>query len=415
MILQNRGASFKHQAEFSFVNWPFSLKLLWAPLVDSLYFQKFGRRKTWMVPVNFLAATQDIAVDGWALTMLQRKNVSYASTCNSVGQTAGYFLGYVVFIALESATFCNNYLRSEPETYGIVTLTGFLHFWGIIYIVVTTLVAIFKKEKNESSLRESALDAASNSYKQLFNILKLPSIQEFTIILLTVKIGFAACDAVTSLKLIESGVPKEKLAILAVPLVPLQIILPLVISAHHTKERPMDLYVKAIPYRLMFGICAAFFVHITPLFLVDNKIPTNYYILLLVILALHQVTICCMFVQSMTFFAQISDPRVGGTYMTLLNTLSNLGGTWTSTVALWLVDPLTWKSCSASASNDCSTLQMMQVCESEGGRCHTWLDGYYLETILCCAFGLLWYRWGKKAIHNLQTKPHEVWKVAGIN
>lgn len=42
------------QAEFSFVNWPFSLKLLWAPLVDSVYLSKFGRRKTWLVPVQYL-------------------------------------------------------------------------------------------------------------------------------------------------------------------------------------------------------------------------------------------------------------------------------------------------------------------------------------------------------------------------
>ena len=30
--------------------------------------------------------SQDVAVDGWALTMLKPKNVGYASTCNSVGQ-----------------------------------------------------------------------------------------------------------------------------------------------------------------------------------------------------------------------------------------------------------------------------------------------------------------------------------------
>jgi PAT family acetyl-CoA transporter-like MFS transporter 1 len=94
------------------------MKLLWAPIVDACFVARFGRRKTWLVPVqyligftllglctsvdeyldaaepdmmaltglffalNFLAATQDIAVDGWALTMLQRKNVGYASTCN---------------------------------------------------------------------------------------------------------------------------------------------------------------------------------------------------------------------------------------------------------------------------------------------------------------------------------------------
>ena len=30
----------------------------------------------------FLAATQDIAVDGWALTMLKPINVGLAATCN---------------------------------------------------------------------------------------------------------------------------------------------------------------------------------------------------------------------------------------------------------------------------------------------------------------------------------------------
>lgn len=68
--------------------------------------------------LNFLAATQDIAVDGWALTMLKKCNVGHASTCNSVGQTAGFFLSYVLFMALESASFCNSYLRSEPQEEG---------------------------------------------------------------------------------------------------------------------------------------------------------------------------------------------------------------------------------------------------------------------------------------------------------
>lgn len=80
--------------------------------------------------------TQDIAVDGWALTMLSRENVGYASTCNSVGQTAGYFLGNVLFLALESADFCNKYLRFEPQPRGIVTLSGsvFIVLLGLLYV-----------------------------------------------------------------------------------------------------------------------------------------------------------------------------------------------------------------------------------------------------------------------------------------
>ena len=39
---------------FSFAYWPFSIKLLWAPIVDSIFIGKFGRRKTWLVPVQYL-------------------------------------------------------------------------------------------------------------------------------------------------------------------------------------------------------------------------------------------------------------------------------------------------------------------------------------------------------------------------
>ena len=135
-ILISRKVTYTDQAIFSFVHWPYSVKLLWAPIVDSVYWRWFGRRKSWLVPMQyisglfmlylsyhinamlgevddatnltgsglgpiitngtggivpeqkgeihiymltlcfftlyFLAATQDIAVDGWALTMLSR-------------------------------------------------------------------------------------------------------------------------------------------------------------------------------------------------------------------------------------------------------------------------------------------------------------------------------------------------------
>ena len=53
-ILSARKVSYADQGTFSFAFWPFSLKLLWAPLVDSIYVKKFGRRKSWLVPVQYL-------------------------------------------------------------------------------------------------------------------------------------------------------------------------------------------------------------------------------------------------------------------------------------------------------------------------------------------------------------------------
>ena len=49
------------------------------------------------------------------------------------------------------------------------------------------------------------------------------------------------------------------------------------------------------------------------------------------------------FVSTMAFFARISDPAIGGTYMTFLNTLTNLGNMWPGSFTLWFVDFLTWK------------------------------------------------------------------------
>ena len=159
--------SYNANAIFALCSWPFSLKLLWAPIVDSCYLkQRYGRRKSWIVPVQFLAgllmifgadfverqlglghghvhggetinvkgvtafffvlyflmATQDIAVDGWALTMLSKRNRGRGPICNSIGQNVGYFLSFVGFLALNDVSV----LQSESNTL-ILGLLNFSH------------------------------------------------------------------------------------------------------------------------------------------------------------------------------------------------------------------------------------------------------------------------------------------------
>ncbi|XP_051512059.1 acetyl-coenzyme A transporter 1-like [Myxocyprinus asiaticus] len=452
LIMQSKSVSYKDQAYFSFVFWPFSLKLLWAPLVDSLYLGQFGRRKSWLVPTQyllglfmlylsstvdamlqtdgqkgpdvitltavffilaFLAATQDIAVDGWALTMLSRENVGYASTCNSVGQTAGYFLGNVLFLALESADFCNKYLRFEPQEQGIVTLSDFLFFWGIVFMVSTTLVAVLKKEngrqhRSKKKPREEA-NGVMETYKLLYSIIKLPTVFTFCILLLTAKIGFSAADAVTGLKLVEAGVPKEQLALLAVPMVPLQILLPLVISKYTAGPRPLDVFYKAFPFRLLIGLEYALLVWWTPTVQQEEGFPVYYYAVVLLSYAVHQVALYSMYVACMAFHAKVSDPVIGGTYMTLLNTVTNLGGNWPSTLALWLVDPLTFKECQGAPGQTCSSLEEAELCVREGGVCVTALDGYYVESVVCIVIGLCWWIIFGKKLKRLQEESPSAW------
>ncbi|CAI6361710.1 unnamed protein product [Macrosiphum euphorbiae] len=55
IILQNtKLVTYNDQAILSFVLWPFSFKLLWAPVVDALHFQWIERRKSWYIPIQFL-------------------------------------------------------------------------------------------------------------------------------------------------------------------------------------------------------------------------------------------------------------------------------------------------------------------------------------------------------------------------
>ena len=71
-----------------------------------------------------------------------------------------------------------------------------------------------------------------------------------------------------------------------------------------------------------------------------------------------------MFVAPMAFNARISDSAIGGTYMTLLNTITNIAGTWPNTLSLWLVDNVSFKDCEGveDISLDCDTMQELQVC-----------------------------------------------------
>uniref|UniRef100_UPI00398F470A acetyl-coenzyme A transporter 1 isoform X2 n=1 Tax=Pristiophorus japonicus TaxID=55135 RepID=UPI00398F470A len=383
LILQSKNVSYSDQAIYSFVFWPFSLKLLWAPLVDAAYFPNFGRRKSWLVPTQyllglfmlclsfevdallksdehtspnivkltvvffmfgFLAATQDIAVDGWALTMLSKENVGLASTCNSVGQTAGYFLGNVLFLALESAEFCNKYLRSHSQPTGIVTLSDFLFFWGIIFMVTTTLVMVLKKENlGQTALHDVAQQGIMETYKSLICIIKMPAVLNFCIMLLTSKIGFSAADGVTGLKLVELGVPKEQLALLAVPMVPLQILLPFVISKYTAGRKPLSVFYWAMPYRLVMGMIFALLVFWTPTVKQGTEFPAYYYGVLLFSYALHQ------------------------------------------------------------------------LCAKSGGSCSIATDGYYVESIFCIFIGLAWWlRYGNK-FRNLQDEHPSTWECKRNN
>ena len=49
--------SYSQLATFALSSYPYSLKLLWSPIVDSVFLKSFGRRKSWIVPMQLIVGT----------------------------------------------------------------------------------------------------------------------------------------------------------------------------------------------------------------------------------------------------------------------------------------------------------------------------------------------------------------------
>lgn len=67
----------------------------------------------------------------------------------------------------------------------------FLFFWGIVFLVSTTLVAIIKKENNLSGERRRVHEETQGvmeTYRLLLSIIKMPTVFTFCGLLLTAKV-----------------------------------------------------------------------------------------------------------------------------------------------------------------------------------------------------------------------------------
>lgn len=350
-FLLKKHLSYGQIGVFYLASYPYSLKLLWSPIVDAVWSTRVGRRKSWILPIQFfsgfgmiymggraakmmaaagaedgsgvwtftlwwfflvfLCATQDIAVDGWALTLLSPPHLSYASTAQTVGLSAGQFLSYTVFLAFSSPDFANHWFRQVPSKEGVMTLGGYLTFWGYAYLIVTLGLAFLKREE-----RTKDRDGIISVYKSMLGILKLRNIQSIIIIHLIAKIGFQANDAVTNLKLLDKGFPQEDLALTVLIDFPFEIGLGYYAGQWSTAYPPIHIWCWGFIGRLLAAGVAQMTVMIFP----KDGVQTWYLLTVIVSHIFSTFTSTVMFVAISAFHAKIADPAIGGTYMTLLAT-----------------------------------------------------------------------------------------------
>ncbi len=339
---------------FSLSIYPFSLKLLWSPIVDAVWSKRLGRRKSWILPIQtisglsliylsgqidammvaagadggagiwnftgwwfmlvFLCATQDIAVDGWAISLLSMQNIAYASTAQTVGITAGSFLSHTVFLALQAPDFANHWFRTVPKEVGLLTLGGYMEFWGWVYLIVTLGLALFKKE-NKDTTREGIMEV----YRSMWAVLKLPNVITIVIVHLIAKLGFVTAESVTNLKLLDKGFGQANLALVVLIDFPFELCLGYYAGKWSTKYTPLRLWCWAFVFRLFGSALAQLIVMIYPT-AHDDPVPGWYLVTVILGHVYYTFTGTVMFVAASAFHARIADPAIGGTYMTLLAT-----------------------------------------------------------------------------------------------
>ncbi|XP_050056482.1 acetyl-coenzyme A transporter 1-like isoform X1 [Aphis gossypii] len=448
ILLKSNKFSYYEQAIFSVSTWPFTFKILWAPLVDSIYCPSVERRKMWLVPVhillgtcllvcsfyindwllntgesnnvipltvvwliiNCLAATQDIVVDGWACSMLKKHNIHYSSMCNATGNSLGSFLGYAVPLLLGSETFCNKWLRFNDKPGGVITIKGYLYFWGIVYIVAAACVSKFKRETQPSAEQKGL--GVLNTYKLLWDIVKLPNVQILGAIFLTAKLGFATIDTVTNMEFMEAGVSENNIVIIGILVFLVKLIVPVTITKITNSVKSMDVYMQCVPYRLLHGLAFSLLLYYTPTLLrIGGIVRACYYTMLGCTFITHQIFSFIMYVIYLSFVSKVSDPNFGGTYMTLLCTFANISLAITRTGSLWLVDVLTFKQCTTISQNHCAASTLIKSCRAAGGKCNTIIDGFYAEVIISSILGIIWFYIIKKPLLKLNLSDRKNWLV----
>lgn len=216
VILRAQGVSLAHIGGFGLLMLPWSIKILWAPLVDRQGSKRYGHYRSWIIPTQFLSviilivlsflpiasldepvyllmffvvllslnlvgATQDIATDGLAVNILKSDQQHWGNTFQVVGSRLGFIVGGgAVLWALD-------WLHWQ---------TTFLCLAGIVFL--NTLAILFyqepKKEQivsQHSHVNKQTLWQVVKQYLIYFTQTK--TLRMWLLVLLTFKIadGFA--------------------------------------------------------------------------------------------------------------------------------------------------------------------------------------------------------------------------------
>jgi len=318
-------------------------------------------------------------------------------------------MSFTVFLALNSEAFSARW--GTP----ILTLSGYLRFWSFACFGVTLWLIFFQKERKEALSKDET--SIMSVYKSIWKVSRLKSVRSFLLLHLVSKVGFAAHDAATALKVVEKGLGKEDFAMAVLTDFPIQVVFGYFVARWSRGDRPLRPWIWAYGPRFTFASLAAVVLWNFP----PPPVTTSFFIFLILFRSVGEMASTTQFICIGAFHARISDPIIGGTYITLLNTVSNLGSTWPRFFVLKAIDYFTVATCEVDGNNtsliakgaECVSEEGKAACSAAAGTCVMERDGYFMTTSICLGVGLIFLlAYVIPTARKLQGLPLSKWRVA---
>lgn len=367
VILTEAGASYSQLSLISFVIYPYSFKFIWAPFCDAFYFSNkwgLGKRKTYIVlsyyilgvlffvcafyingwifnletelitVVGFLIIMlitfESIGSDAWSICILHPDNVTYASLALNMGEDLGYIISYNIFVWLNVR---GGDTIEEQINNEIISSEDFFFFSAGIFFLIGFLTHVFKKETEISDPKFKSL---MKIFGEMKGFVKNKKLLFLGMIFIFSELAFASIDNCGYIILIQKGFSTDLID--AFDLTSTFVgMLGYIISSHFCKnKKEWTIYLYCIVIRFFLDVIMYFII-------VNYDSETNntmMEILYGININIYYIAVDCYAMALYSFILRISEINVSiaATFITGLACMSNFGGTWTYTLAIYLLD-----------------------------------------------------------------------------
>lgn len=280
--------------------------------------------------LTFLLAINDISADAIGNSLLSEDEFHHASTPLVIGQSIGFFFGYIVFSYLNDVSFLNAYFfRSSPLENPLVTDQVMLVLMGIYSFLLSlfTLVRVY-----EPLIHDNRLVEAKQSFKLYLVFFKKRNLLILTIWFFGYNFFYFIGMAPMEFKYIDAGFSRPLIISFSFVTTPGYLI-GSAITSILVKKNFLSLSnwmgIVMLPFCLYF------------MFLLnsyeanqDTKTTAIKYLIVSCVLSTFNQSM----LMTTMWISKVTEPQYASTFKTFLYSISNFSVSFPSTVSLKIVD-----------------------------------------------------------------------------